>query len=75
MILALMSGFEKQLVQYLKSEDIKIGMYLIIAHRDDDYKKINKLREIVERVRIKTKCFLKIYSIDARSEKLSASKL
>ena len=69
----LFHGLEDQLPQYMKSEEVKRGYYVVLIHKDEDIKKINKLRDILEKVKKKTGYELEVFTVDATLDKPSAS--
>jgi hypothetical protein len=68
-------GLEKQLTQYLKSEGIKHGVYLVIMQNDDELDKADKIIKLAEKISKENDASIKAYVIDARDNKPSASKL
>ncbi|MAL59709.1 MAG: hypothetical protein CMC14_06655 [Flavobacteriaceae bacterium] len=69
------NGLEKQLIKYLKVEDIKKGVLLVICYNDNDLKKVSDIEKITKEVGKKNKVDLKVVVIDASFGKPSASKL
>lgn len=70
----LWAWLEKQLLQYMKSEECNSGYFLIVWFKDEDFKKIKDINARVEKLIEKTGYELFYEVIDARS-KPSASKL
>lgn len=68
-------GMEKQLTQYLKSEGIKHGVYLVIMQNDDELERADKIIQLAEKISKERNANIKAYVIDARDNKPSASKL
>ncbi|CAI8834452.1 Restriction endonuclease [Brevibacillus sp. IT-7CA2] len=68
-------GLEKQLTQYLKSEGIKHGVYLVILQSDDEVDKAEKIKILAEKISREHNANIKACVIDARDNKPSASKL
>jgi len=68
-------GLEKQLVKYLKVEDIKKGYFLVICYNEKDIKKVSEIYDVANKVGKKNKVDLDVIIIDASRDKPSASKL
>lgn len=71
----LAQGLKSQLPQYMTSENVDKGIYVIIEHGEKDYEKTNVLRDELEEVKRATGYDLEIISIDATLEKPSGSKI
>lgn len=69
------NGLEKQLIKYLKVEDIKSGYFLVVCYTDDDIKKVSGIEKVAVEVGEKNNVDLKVFVIDASYDKPSASKL
>lgn len=69
------NGLESQLIKYLEVEEIKVGYFLVICHRNEDFDKIKGIERVAEQTGKKHEVNLKVFVIDATSDKPSASKL
>ncbi|MGY4691009.1 hypothetical protein [Salibacterium sp. K-3] len=68
-------GLEQQLPQYLKSEEVNIGYYVVIVQRDEERSKVNALKEEAKKISEKLGKDIQVFLIDATDEKPSASNL
>lgn len=70
------SGAEKQLPQYMKSEELKFGVYLAIGFNDTDFsaERIKRVRDTCDALRADASYDIKLVLVDARP-KQSASRL
>jgi hypothetical protein len=70
------SGAEKQLPQYLQSEEVKFGVYLAVGFKDADFRRsrIAKVEETCIAIGNQLDCEIKLLLVDARP-KASASNL
>jgi hypothetical protein len=66
-------GIEKQLPQYLKSEQITYGYFMVIAYNEKELKKANDVEKVIGSVCKETGYMIKIIIIDATPFKESAS--
>lgn len=66
-------GLEYQLVEYLLSEEVRNGIFLVVFYKYEELEKCLKLRELVDRVNEKYDLEIKLRIIDARNDKKSAS--
>ena len=71
----LVQGLTKQLPQYLTTEDINIGYYVVIVQKEDEYKKVRALKDIANKLSQELSKDIDIFIIDATDEKPSASNL
>lgn len=69
------NGLDKQLIKYLKVEDIKKGFFLVICYSENDLKKVTDINKVADEVGKKNNVELTVVVIDATSDKPSASKL
>lgn len=70
------NGLRTQLPEYLKAEKINAGIFLIIVFFENELKKVEKIKEIINEVEKSNNVSLKVEMIDARADnKISASKL
>ncbi len=68
-------GLLSQLPQYLESENIQVGFYVIIVQRDQEYKKISSLKAEAKELSEKLGKAIDVFVIDARYNKPSASNI
>ena len=68
-------GFEKQLPQYLRSEEVTYGFYGIVIYRDSERKKALEIRNLAQKAISSEGFQIKVFLVDATSTKLSASRL
>lgn len=68
-------GLEKQLIKYLKVEDIKKGIFMVVCYNDKDFAKIKDIEKVATEVSKKQNVELSIIIIDATYGKPSASNL
>lgn len=66
-------GLEYQLVEYLLSEEVRNGIFLVVFYKDEELEKCFKLSEVVDRVNEKYDLAIMLRIIDARNDKKSAS--
>ncbi|WP_252313959.1 hypothetical protein [Sinobaca sp. H24] len=71
----LMQGITKQLPQYLTTENINIGYYVVIVQKEEEFKKISTLKGIAEQLSKDQNKYIDVFTIDATSDKPSASNL
>ena len=69
------NGLQKQLPLYMKSDNIKYGIFLIILHREEDVKKIKNIEKIAKEISKAKDIKLKCIVINAYFLKKSGSKL
>lgn len=69
------SGFTKQLPQYLKSEGITVGVYLVIVQKEEEFTKALGLQQKAKEINEQYKVNIKLVTIDATDDKSSASNL
>jgi hypothetical protein len=69
------NGLDAQLIKYLEVEDIKVGYFLVICYKKEDFDKVRGIEKVAEQTAKKHKVELKVFVIDATSDKPSASKL
>lgn len=69
-------GLQQQTIQYLESEEVKLGYFVAVGFHDQDFdeNRINRLRQVAERRSDETGKDVRFAMIDARPKK-SASKL
>jgi len=72
---SLKNNAEYQLEQYLKSDDSKFGVFMTISYHSSDFKKLKDVDEIIKKIKEKTGLEIKHINIDARNNKVSASKI
>lgn len=68
-------GLDKQLVKYLKVEDISLGFFVVICYNDVDMAKVEDIEKETYKVFTNTGLEILAVIIDARLGKASASKL
>ncbi len=69
------NGLLKQLPKYLEADSVDKGYFIIIACKDSDFKKLNKLQEMISRLRSSLPYDINAIIIDARRNPPSASTL
>lgn len=67
-------GLSTQLPQYLKSESIKLGYYLVIAYNEKDFKRLSSIKRKIAEASKNNNVELKAIIVDATTDKPSASK-
>lgn len=68
-------GLEKQLPQYLKSEEISKGIFMVIVYKDEEYKKISEINAVLSSISPQLGYEIDVVIIDAINNKTSASNL
>ncbi|MGG1338723.1 hypothetical protein ABE196_20080 [Bacillus subtilis] len=71
----LKQGLLNQLPQYLDSEDIQIGYYVVIVQKEEEYKKISGLKGEAKKLSEELGKFIDVFVIDAIYDKPSASNI
>lgn len=71
----LKQGLQNQLPQYLDSEDIQIGYYVVIVQKEEEYKKINGLKEEAKKLSEELGKFIDVFVINSIYDKPSASNI
>jgi hypothetical protein len=69
------NGLNRQLPQYLKSEEIYLGYFIVIVYTDEEFSEIQEIEEKVRELNQKIKFRIKPVIIDATKNKVSASNL
>ncbi|MCP3032376.1 hypothetical protein LF817_13605 [Halobacillus sp. A1] len=68
-------GLESQLPQYLASEDVKVGYYVVIVQKDEELSKARNLKDEAVSLTEKLGKEIQVFIIDATDQKPSASKI
>ncbi|CAM3951402.1 hypothetical protein [Alkalicoccus chagannorensis] len=68
-------GLLEQLPQYLKTEDINIGYYVVILQDEKEFEKVKGLRSAAKELGDKLNKYIEVFIIDAIDGKPSASNL
>ncbi|MFD1415701.1 hypothetical protein [Oceanobacillus jeddahense] len=71
----LLQGVTQQLPQYLTTEDINIGYYVVIVQKDDEFKKVSNLKDVAKKKSEELSKYIEVFIIDATEEKPSASNI
>ncbi|MFD1776000.1 hypothetical protein [Paenibacillus rhizophilus] len=71
----LIHGLEGQTVQYMLSEKVENAYFIVIILNEKELRKVNKVMEAAERIKEQHKLNIKPIIIDARLDKLSASRV
>ncbi len=71
----LFDGLEAQLTQYMGSEVVKYGIFIVVLFEDDDLNKIKEIKYKIKGIEAKYKMIITFEYIDARGGKPSPSKL
>ncbi|WP_370695790.1 hypothetical protein AB0764_26870 (plasmid) [Priestia megaterium] len=71
----LKQGLINQLPQYLESEGIHLGYYVVIVQKEEEYKKISNLKGEAKKLSEELDKFIDIFVIDATHDKPSASNI
>ena len=71
----LYNGLEAQLTQYMGSECVKYGIFLVIVFTDCEMSKIDNIKLKIKELEEKYNMIIQFQYIDARGNKKSASKL
>lgn len=69
------NGLSKQLPKYLEADGVEVGYFIIILCKDNEFKKLSKLRETIKGLRSSLPYEITEIIIDARRNPPSASKL
>lgn len=69
------NGIKIQLPTYMTAERIKTGYFIVVAYNEKDFKRINNIHRITNKVSKKLKYKLQTIIIDASHSRLSASKM
>ena len=69
------NGLTAQLPAYLSAERIRHGWFVVIVFSDADMDRLSDIARLVERVNVQTGRSIKHVIVDARRDRLSASKL
>lgn len=69
------SGLNKQLPTYMNAERVNYGRFVVIAFSDADMERVKDIREAVGKLNRRTPLDISAVVVDARPDKLSASKL
>lgn len=71
----LYEGLEAQLTQYMGSEVVKYGIFIVVLFKDDDFNKIKEIENKIKEIESKYKMVILFEYIDARGGRPSPSKL
>jgi hypothetical protein len=71
----LVQGLTQQLPQYLTTEDIDIGYYVVIVQKDEEFKKVSTLKGVAKKLSGELNKYIDVFIIDATDKKPSASNL
>lgn len=67
------NGLCKQLPKYMTAEGIELGIFMLVYYKDEEMKKITEFKERIKDLKLKYS--VGIIIVDARHNKISASKL
>ncbi|UMR27001.1 hypothetical protein MK616_03515 [Bacillus amyloliquefaciens] len=70
-----LQGLTSQLPQYLTTEDINIGYYIVIVQKEEEFKKVSNLKSTAKKLSKELNKCIDVFIIDATDEKPSASNL
>ncbi|OXS75076.1 hypothetical protein [Domibacillus enclensis] len=68
-------GLTQQLPQYLTTEGIDIGYYVVIVQKDEEFKKVSILKGVAKKLSEELNKYIDVFVIDATDDKPSASNL